>query len=164
MRTEQDWVQELNLQAHPEGGYFSETYRSEGKIAGDALPEGFSGDRVFGTAIYYLLGPKDKSHLHRLQADEVWHFYAGGRLEISVIHPDGRLETIALGSDPAQGERFQAVVSAHAWFGARPVAGTYALVGCTMAPGFEFSDFELAERDALTKQFPEYKEIIQRLT
>ncbi len=164
MKTVADWVKYLQLLAHPEGGYYSETYRSSGLISQSALPDIFPGDRNYSTAIYYLLGPKDRSALHRLQADEVWHFYTGGRLEISVIHPNGRLETIALGSDPTQGETFQALVPAETWFGARPVQGEYALAGCTMAPGFDFADFEIAKREELLAQFPQHADLIVQLT
>ncbi len=164
MNSVADWVKYLKLEAHPEGGYFAETYRSQGMIPRQALSESFSGDRNHSTAIYFLLGPEDRSAFHRLQADEVWHFYAGGRLEISVIHPDGTLETLALGPNPANGESFQLVVPAGTWFGARPASGQYTLAGCTMAPGFDFADFEMANREQLTATFPQHVEIISQLT
>lgn len=164
MKTVADWVKYLQLLEHPEGGYYAETYRSPSLIPHSALPDNFSGDRNYSTAIYYLLGSNDRSAIRRLQADEIWHFYAGDRLEISVIHPDGRLETIALGSDPAQGETFQALVPAGTWFGARPVQGTYALAGCTMAPGFDFADFEIGNREELVSQFPQHTDLIVQLT
>ncbi len=164
MNSVADWVKYLELEAHPEGGYFTETYRSSGVIPQHALPESFSGERNYGTAIYFLLGPEDHSSFHRLKADEVWHFYAGGRMEISVIYPGGALRNLALGPNASDGESFQLVVPAGTWFGARPVSGQYTLAGCTMAPGFDFADFEMADRDQLTEEFPQHAEIITRLT
>lgn len=164
MKSASDWVQYLNLQPHPEGGYFAETYRSSGTISQTALPATFSGDRSFGTAIYFLLGPDDYSTFHRLKADEIWHFYAGGRLEISVIYPNGSLQTLTLGPDPSKGESFQLVVPAGTWFAARPVSGQYSLVGCTMAPGFDFNDFELAIPDQLINDYPQHAGLIEQMT
>lgn len=160
------WVAKYNMQAHPEGGYFVETYRSSEQIRQAALPGRFGGPRAFGTAIYFLLEGHQCSALHRIQADELWHFYAGDALEVFVIYPEeGTLEVIRLGRDSEAGEVFQAVVPAGAWFGSRPAAGAlYSLVGCTVAPGFDFEDFELAERDALLTQFPQHREVIEMLT
>ncbi|GAA4446344.1 hypothetical protein GCM10023189_01360 [Nibrella saemangeumensis] len=150
---------------HPEGGYFAETYRSAETISQHALPGRFTGDRNFGTAIYFLLESRHYSTLHRIQADEIWHFYTGGPLEVFVINPAGELSVIRLGYNPDQGEVFQAVVPAGCWFGAKPATGTeYALVGCTVAPGFDFADFELAQRDVLLSQFPQHHAIIEILT
>lgn len=163
MKSASYWVDAYQMLPHPEGGYYAETYRAAGSIPQSALPEGFSGDRSFGTAIYFLLEPPHFSSLHRIQSDEIWHFYAGGPLEISVIDPSGVYRLIRLGPDPDAGEVFQAVVPAGSWFGAQPVR-TYALVGCTVAPGFDFSEFELGTRSALLALFPQYTEIIQRLT
>ena len=160
------WVEKYQMQPHPEGGYFVETYRAAEQIPHTALPESFGGSRAFSTAIYFLLEGHHFSALHRIQADEVWHFYAGGPLEVFVIHPkSGTLEIIRLGPDPETGEVFQAVVPAGAWFGSRPVASAaYALVGCTVAPGFDFADFELAERAALLAQFPQHRAVVEGLT
>ncbi|WP_266369007.1 cupin domain-containing protein [Tellurirhabdus rosea] len=159
------WVEKYNMQPHPEGGYFTETYRAEETIPHEALPTRFSGPRRFSTAIYFLLESHHVSALHRIQADEVWHFYAGGPLNVYVITPEGTLEIIRLGSNPEAGEVFQAVVPAGCWFGSRPAEGTdYSLVGCTVAPGFDFADFEMADRTTMLNEFPELEEVVRELT
>jgi len=153
------------MQPHPEGGYFAETYRSAEVIPQAALPDRFGGDRHFSTAIYFLMESHHFSALHRIQADEVWHFYAGGPLEVYVITPEGELNVIRLGNDPDAAQVFQAVVPAGCWFGSKPLAGVaYSLVGCTVAPGFDFMDFELGERSALLAQFPQHRAVIEMLT
>lgn len=160
-----EWVNRLALQPHPEGGYYAETYRSPEGVAAAHLPARYGGDRSFATAIYFLVRGGTFSALHRIQSDEMWHFYAGSRLTVYVIHPGGRLEEIHLGPDVAAGETFQAVVPAGCWFGSKVHdAGGYALVGCTVAPGFDFADFELAGRSDLTRQFPQHAAVIQALT
>ncbi|WP_373514009.1 cupin domain-containing protein [Persicitalea sp.] len=159
------WIEKYQMQPHPEGGYFVETYRAAEQIPHAALPNRFGGSRAFSTAIYFLLEGHHFSALHRIRADEVWHFYAGDPLEVFVIYPEsGALDIIRLGPDPEADEVFQAVVPAGAWFGSRPVAGAvYSLVGCTVAPGFDFADFELAEREKLLAAFPHHKLVIEGL-
>ena len=160
------WIEKYNLLPHPEGGYYAETYRSSESISENALPNRFTGDRSFSTGIYFLLEKDDFSAFHKIKSDEMWHFYAGEALDIFVIDPEtGNLEIIKLGSNPDNGETFQAVVPAGAWFGSRPATNSsYSLVGCTVAPGFDFADFEMAERNNLTDLFPEHKKMIQELT
>ena len=159
------WVEKYRMQKHPEGGYFTETYRSAENISKDALPSRFSGDRSFSTGIYFLLENHHFSALHRIQADEMWHFYAGGPLNVYVIHIDGRLEIIQLGANPDNGEVFHAVVPAGTWFGSKPASeSTYSLVGCTVAPGFDFADFELAEQADLLTTYPQHEQVIRLLT
>lgn len=159
------YVSAFGMQPHPEGGYFTETYRSPETIPQAALPDRFGGGRSFGTAIYFLLESHHVSHLHRIWSDEVWHFYAGGPLEVFVIDAGGSLSVIRLGSDPGKGEVFQAVVPAGCWFGSKTAEGTaFSLVGCTVAPGFDFADFELANRTAMLAQFPQYRAVIDKLT
>jgi predicted cupin superfamily sugar epimerase len=173
--TAADYVRILNMHPHPEGGYFAELYRSAETISQDALPSRFGGDRSFSTAIYFLLESPHISTLHRIQSDEVWHFYAGGPLEIFIISPTGELTVIRLGNRLDQGEVFQAVVPAGCWFGSKPVVDAtvadtsteglnFSLVGCTVAPGFDFSDFEIADRAALLQEFPQYRAVIELLT
>ncbi len=153
------------MQPHPEGGYFAETYRSAEMIAKSALPGRFGAERSFGTAIYFLLESHHISALHRIQSDEIWHFYAGGPLEITVIYPDSTLTIIRLGNDPEQGEVFQAVVPAGCWFGSKTAAETdFSFVGCTVAPGFDFADFEMAKRIDLLAEFPEHRDVIEMLS
>lgn len=143
---------------HPEGGYFAESYRAAQSVA---TPRG---DRPASTAIYFLLPAGTKSRLHRIKSDEVWHFYLGGPLRIVEISPDGTTRETILGPDLAAGHKLQHVVPAGAWFGAYPEPNTpYALVGCTVAPGFDFQDFELAEREALLKAYPAAAPLIERL-
>jgi predicted cupin superfamily sugar epimerase len=159
------WIKHLGLSPHPEGGYYSATYKSDLTIAAAALPPGFHGSRSASTAIYFLLAGKDFSALHRLASDELWHFYAGESLVVYVIDPHGKLSQLHLGNRPAAGEVFQAVVRAGSWFGSRLKDGDgFALVGCTVAPGFEFADFELAKRSGLTAAYPQHKRLIEELT
>jgi ribosomal protein L11 methyltransferase len=159
------WIEHLGLVRHPEGGYYRETYRAAEQIPQRALPARFTGDRPFSTAIYFLLAGSDYSAFHRVRADEGWHFHAGGSLTLHVIAPDGRLSELHLGPNVEEGEAFQAVVRAGCWFAATLAPGsTYALVGCTVAPGFDFEDFELAGRDELAHAHPQHRAIIERLT
>jgi predicted cupin superfamily sugar epimerase len=159
------FISELNLIAHPEGGYFREVYRSEELIPGDALPYRYSGSRAFSTVIYFLLKSGEPSRFHRLQSDEIWHFYAGSSLTIHQIVADGEyLETI-LGGSIESGESYQAVIHEHTWFAAEVnQADSYSLIGCTVAPGFDFADFELGERVSLLAAFPQHEKIIRLLT
>ena len=169
------YVQKFDMRLHPEGGYFAETYRSAETIPQSALPNRFRGDRVLGTAIYFLLESHQISALHRIQSDEIWHFYAGGPLEISIIAPTGELTVIRLGNNPEQGEVFQAVVRAGCWFGSTPVVDSTAMdsdtnspgfsfVGCTVAPGFDFANFDMASRARLLAEYPQHRAVIDRLT
>jgi hypothetical protein len=159
------WIETLRLEPHSEGGYFRQTYRSEVLIAQDALPAGFSGARAVSTAIYFLLEGKNFSAFHRLRSDEIWHFYAGETLVVHVIHPDGKYSRILLGCDPEAGQVLQAVVPAGCWF-ASHVADwkSFAVVGCTVAPGFDFEDFEVGKREELLSLYPQHRELIERLT
>jgi uncharacterized protein len=158
-------ITQLKLVPHPEGGYFRQTYRSSGEIPGHALPKCYQGNRAFSTVIYYLLAGDDFSGFHRICSDEVWHFYLGSRVEVHLIHQDGEYDSIRLGSDFLSGEVFQAVVPGGSWFGARlaEISG-YCLVGCPVSPGFDFADFELAERDTLTAKYPQHARIIRQMT
>lgn len=165
IRNARYWIEKLRLDPHPEGGYFRQTYRSEVVIAREALPAGFSGARAVSTAIYFLLEGEGFSAFHRLRSDEVWHFYAGQPLLVQVIDPEGNYSRILLGSDPGAGQVLQAVVRAGCWF-ASHVADwkSFAVAGCTVAPGFEFEDFELGKREELVARYPQHRELIERLT
>ena len=156
------WVEHLGLARHPEGGWFRETYRAAESFAA-GLPERFDGARSFSTAIYYLLERGDLSRFHCIKSDEIWHFYAGEPLVVHVIDPNGCCGSMRLGSDPEQGEQFQAVVPAGCWFGAESL-GAYSLVGCTVAPGFDFRDFEMADGGLLLRDYPRHATLIRRLT
>ncbi len=158
-------IQQLQLLPHPEGGYYKETYRSSDFIEKENLPEGFSGNRAFSTAIYYLLPAGDFSAFHAIRSDECWHFYEGVALSIYVIHPGGNLQVIRLGRNLEDGEVYQAVVPANCWFASRPSASTgYSLCGCTVSPGFDFRDFRMAGKTDLLLQFPEHYQLISELT
>lgn len=159
------WIAHLGLIAHPEGGFFAETYRSSLQLAVAAMHPPANGDRSASTAIYFLVTADRPSCFHRLKADEIWHFYAGDSLEICCLAADGQLEIKRLGADVQQGDCLQQLVPAGTWFGARLAsAGEYALCGCTMAPGFDFEDFDLARRADLLAQFPEQTDLILQLT
>jgi uncharacterized protein len=159
------WIDKLQLEPHPEGGYFRQTYRAAMTIAGAALPSAFGGPRAASTAIYFLLEGKNFSAFHRLKSDEVWHFYAGWSLVVHVIDGAGEHSEILLGDNPEAGQAFQAVVPAGSWF-ASHVADwkSWALVGCTVAPGFDFADFEMARRAKLLQGYPQHRAVIDRLT
>lgn len=156
------WIKQLKLEPHPEGGYYRQTYKSDLVI--DGLP-GFGGPRAASTAIYFLLEGQDFSAFHRLRSDEMWHFYTGSPLTVHVIDPAGEYSSLLLGSDPEVGQTFQAVVPAGCWF-ASHVADwkSCALVGCTVAPGFDFADFEMAKQEGLIVNYPQHREMIRRLT
>jgi uncharacterized protein len=158
------WIETLRLEPHPEGGHFRQTYKSDLTIAREALP-GFGGARAASTAIYFLLEGENFSTFHRLRSDEMWHFYSGSPLMVHVIDPGGDYFSILLGSNPETMQVFQAVVKAGCWFAAEVQNHkSWALVGCTVAPGFEFEDFELASREELVRQFPQHRKLIEKLT
>jgi uncharacterized protein len=160
-----DYIQHYQLETHPEGGYYSQTYCAAEEISQQALPPRFTGNRFFSTAIYFLLEQGNFSAFPRIKSDECWHFYEGQTLLVHVIHTTGTLETIQLGKNIQQGETFQFVVPAGCWFASEPAATTaFSLVGCTVAPGFNFEDFELANCETLSAEFPQHATIIQRLT
>ncbi len=159
------WIQRLQLQRHPEGGYFRETYRASESIAGGHLPARFGGDRAFSTAIYFLLEGTDFSAFHRIKQDELWHFYDGAPLRIHMIDGPGRYSTALLGNDGSRDTVPQAVVPAGTRFGAALAErGTYALVGCTVAPGFDCRDFEMPGRTRLSEAYPQHRALIESLT
>ncbi len=159
------WIQKLRLEPHPEGGYYRQTYRADLVLPKEALPGQFNGPRAASTAIYFLLEGKTFSAFHRLRSDELWHFYLGGTVVVHGIESDGSYFRIQLGNDPDSGEVLQAVVKAGCWFASEVSDGeSFALVGCTVAPGFDFEDFELAERRELAARFPQHAELISKLT
>ena len=156
----------LKLEPHPiEGGYFVETYQSALRIPKALLPEDYPSDRAAGTAIYYMLTPETFSALHKLPGDEIFHFYLGDPVETLQLHPDGRGEITVLGQDIATGMRPQHVVRGGVWQGSRlRPGGSYALLGTTMSPGFDYKDYETVSRETLTKLYPAYSTLIASLT
>lgn len=148
-----------------EGGYFRETYRAPLIVPAATLPSEYSGDRNASTAIYYLLTPDTFSAIHRVKSDEVFHFYAGDAVEMLQIRPDGTAKVVIIHNDLADGREPQVIVPAGVWQGCRLLpGGQWALMGCTVAPGFDYADFELAERDDLLKLGNEYSVLITALT
>ena len=156
----------LNLTPHPkEGGYFIETYRSSETIPEKTLPSRYNGMRSFATAIYYLLMPETFSAMHRLQSDEIFHFYLGDPVEMLQLWPDGSGRLVILGSDILRGVQPQVVVPRGVWQGARLFKnGKFALLGTTVSPGFEFADYEYGQRDELIQSYPQFREWIIALT
>jgi hypothetical protein len=160
----QDWISRLNLLPHPEGGYFKENYRANHTLPRAALPRSFKGPRSVSTAIYFLLKRGQISRLHRIAADELWHHYAGGSLIIHGLTPQGRHIQYKLGTHPERGETPQVMIPAGTWFGANLAPrAAFALVGCTVAPGFDFADFEMGNASTLLKAFPKHKAVINAL-
>ena len=155
----QEIITRLGLQPHPEGGYYAETFRSRQLLA---LPDGR--ERAASTAIYYLLPFGICSAWHRVISDEVWHFYGGAPLGLVTITAEGRLEEVFLGDDLAAGQVPQHVVPAGVWQAARPDGREWSLLGCTVAPGFDFADFEMPSRTALLELFPQHQEKILEFT
>ncbi len=159
------WIDRLALRPHREGGYFRETYRAAESISDAALPERYDGPRALMTAIYFLLPSGEISALHRLRSDELWFFHAGSALTVVTLGEDAGLAQTRLGPDADRGECLQAIVASGLWVGAVVEAPhSYGLVSCTVAPGFDFDDFELAERDVLIRRFPQHRAIIEQLT
>ena len=164
-KTSRYWIEKLQLEAHPEGGYFRQTYRSDVMIAREALPAGFAGARAASTAIYFLLEGKKFSAFHRLRSDEVWHFYVGDPLVVHVISPEGEYSSILLGRDLEAGQALQGVVRAGCWFASHVADwNSFAVAGCTVAPGFDFEDFEMGRREELVAKYPQHRVLIEGLT
>lgn len=160
-----EYIRRLNLRPHPEGGFYRETYRSTSSLSRRDLPGDFRVDPPVSTAIYFLLTGDGFSALHRIKSDETWHFYDGDPLDVHMLSgpPPGRHEVLALGR--GEGLHLQGTVMAGMWFGARVRApGTWSLVGCTVAPGFCFEDFEMGSRVNLLGLFPAHQELVKNLT
>lgn len=165
MNNAEYWIEKLCLTKHPEGGWFKEVYRSSEEIKEEHLPERYSGGRNHSTSIYFLLTSDTFSAFHKIKSDELWHFYTGSAVTVYMIDENGTYSEVNLGSNHEACEVFQCVMPRGVWFGAKVnQADSFSLVGCTVAPGFHFDDFELAKRDEMVKQFPQHKEIIEKLT
>jgi uncharacterized protein len=148
-----------------EGGYFRETYRSELSLPAEALPDDYSTDRNVSTAIYYLLTPDTFSPIHVVKSDEVFHFYAGDAVEMLQLRPDGSARVVIFSNKLASGHEPQLVVPAGVWQGCRLVCGgNWALMGCTVAPGFDYADFALGNRAELIALHPTHADMINALT
>lgn len=156
----------LGLKPLPmEGGFYTETYRSADRLAADALPGRYKSDKDISTAIYYLLTPETRSMMHRLPTDEIYHFYIGDPVRMLLLEPDGNGKEIVFGSNIVAGQHVQVVVPRDVWQGSLLVpGGKFALMGTTVAPGFDFDDYEPGDRDRLVQKYPSFKELITRLT
>jgi len=151
------WINKLQMTAHPEGGFYKETYRSADEI------ETAMGTRIISTAIYFLLQDLQKSHFHKIKSDEQWFHHLGETLEISYIL-NNKLHQIHLGNNPENGEVLQATIPANTWFASRLKNGSgFGLVSCTVAPGFDFRDFEMAKKANLLLEFPALHPILEEM-
>ena len=160
MKTATYWIEKLELQKHPEGGYFREIYLSDDVVPQIGLPDNFRGERSFATSIYYLLENADFSAFHRIKSDEIWHYYAGSSAIEIVSLVQGKIKKYMVGNNPDRGQTFQVIVPKNTWFAARlQNQNGYALAGCTVSPGFHFDDFEIAD-EKLIDEFPELKDEI----
>ncbi|MER2038105.1 MAG: cupin domain-containing protein [Solibacillus sp.] len=158
MLNPQQMIEGFQLQPHPEGGFYRSTLRAEESLLLER------GERPFYTSIYFLLRSEDISHFHRLQSDEVWYFHGGSALTVHMIHPDGTYEAKKLGLNVALGEEPQIVVKKNTIFGSSVEAdNTYGFVGCMVAPGFDFADFELFTQQQLIEQYPAHEAIIKKM-
>ena len=160
-----DYIKKLHLIPHPEGGFFKEIYRAEGIISQLSLPIRYNAGRAYSTSIYYLLESGDFSSLHRLRSDEQWFHIDGCALTVHSISADGTYIARSIGKDLDAGQLPFAAVTHGNWFGATvDIQNSFALVGCIVAPGFDFDDFELASRDEAIRTFPQHNHLIESLT
>ncbi|WP_105615850.1 cupin domain-containing protein [Vallitalea okinawensis] len=162
MTTQKNLIDLLKLEPHPEGGFYRQVYKAE-EILED-LPSRFDGARSFSTAIYFLLTKETFSAFHIINQDELWHHYEGGTLKIHIIDQDGNYSFKCLGKNLMDGEEPMVVVPKETYFAAEVIEGDFVLSGCTVAPGFEFSDFKMPDRRELIEQFPDQERIITELT
>jgi len=166
MLTAERLIKLYNMKPLPgEGGYYAETYRAPESIGSPALPGRYGSDRSISTAIFYLLTPDTRSLIHTVGSDEIYHFYLGDPVKLVLIHPSGTIKVIFLGQDVRAGQFVQAVVPAGIWQGSLLLeGGQFALMGVTVAPGFEFEDRNPGKRDELLEQYPQHRDIIVSLT
>lgn len=158
-----DLIEKLELESHPEGGYYRRTYESDQPVSDDPFPHDTNGNHSIGSAVIYLLPGNDVSHFHRLQSDEMWHYYWGSPLKLHVLDSTNGHTVQRLGPNLEQGDRPQQLIESGTWFGAT-TAGDFTLAGCTVWPEFRFGNFEMADRSRLIEQFPNHREIIEQLT
>lgn len=165
MLTAKQIISALDMRPHPEGGYFAETHRAAEEIPEKALPSRYGGPRAHGTAIYYLLTSDTCSRLHRLASEEIYHFYLGDPVKMVWLSPEGQGRYVTLGCDILAGTRPQLVIPKDTWQGAwLEPDSRFALMGCTVAPGFEYADFEMGDRKTLLAAYPQFRERILALT
>ena len=165
MNDPEEIIKKLGLELHPEGGYFKETYRSTGKINTDSLSSKYAGSRTYATSIYFLLTSEMFSAFHKINQDEIWHFYQGSPIQLHTISESGHHEEYLIGNALSQNQTPQLVVPGNHWFAAKVIdPNSYALVGCTVSPGFDFQDFTLAKRSDLIDKFPAHSQLIATFT
>ncbi len=158
-------ITKLDLKPHPEGGYYKEVYRSEEELKEECLPARYSGSRSISTSIYFLLDGEQVSMFHRIRSDETWHFYDGSEVKIYILADDGQMSEILLGKNLEEMEIHQVTIKKNSWFGAEVKdKSSFALLGCTVAPGFEYDDLELGSRKLLLSLYPQHENIIRKLT
>ncbi|MFK8010387.1 MAG: cupin domain-containing protein [Marinicellaceae bacterium] len=161
----QNIIEKLNLMPHPEGGYYREIYRSEGTIQSESLTNAFSGTRNYATSIYFLLTSDTFSAFHKINQDEIWHFYDGSPIQLHIISEKGKHTQHVIGKDIFNNQVPQLVVPAYHWFAAKTIhQNDYSLVGCGVSPGFDFKDFTLPSREELLKKYPQHKKVILAFT
>jgi len=164
MNTAQYWIEQLDMVAHPEGGYYKESFKAEEEIKSADIAENSDGNRHLWTSIYFLIEKGDASHFHRLKSDEMWYYHGGSPLDIYMITPQGELKVEKLGLNIGAGEKPQILVPKNTIFGSALDDNPFSLVGCMVSPGFDFRDFELFERKHLLEEYPEYGQVISKLT
>ena len=166
MTSSEEIINKLGLIKHPkEGGYFTETYRSEEELSKNVLPQRYKSKRSLSTAIYYMITPDTISPMHRLITDEIFHFYLGDPVNILMLNPDNTSEIITLGHDILNNQIVQMVVKRNTWFGFKlNSGGSFALLGSTMSPGFDYSDYEEGDPKTLSEQYPQHKDFIYQLS
>jgi predicted cupin superfamily sugar epimerase len=157
-------IQHLELKPHPEGGFYKEIYKSGDFVDENCLSENFNAKRRFCTSIYYLLSAGDFSAFHRIKSDELWHYYAGGNIILHLLDTEKGYQKKILGNQLDTNGSFQVIVPANTWFAAEVLEGDlFSLAGCTVSPGFDFDDFELADKNKLLQEFPGYADLIKQL-
>lgn len=158
-------IKSLNLLPHPEGGYYKETYRSVGNITPDSLDKRYTEKRSYSTCIYFLLTSNNFSAFHKIKQDEIWHFHEGSPIQLHTISEEGIHQEYYIGNNFVAGQEPQLVVKGNHWFAASVTEKkSFALVSCTVSPGFDFNDFVLASKDELANKFPQHKKLIENYT
>lgn len=166
MKNADYWIAKLELLSHPEGGYYKEVFRSNEKIEANNLPERYTGPRTFYTSIYFLLKKNQLSKFHKLKSDEIWYYHAGNPVKIHTIDNKGKYHEKILGTDIEKKQSMQVIFTEGTWFAAEVIEQiyNYSLVGCMVAPGFEFEDFELADGNELVNLYPSHEDVIKNFT
>lgn len=156
------WIEKLGLQAHPEGGYYRETYRSQDQLP--VLTNTGEDVRNISTSIYFLLDTASLSHFHILSSDEIWYWHAGGSGLIHVLAENGEMHQLRIGLQAENNELPQVLIPKHHWFAAEVVSGDFMLVSCSVSPGFDFRDFQLGKKEVLLRKFPQHQQLIERFS